>query len=249
MEQSPLDAAAGKIGDALLSPLESLGKVAGAFNPFSGDDLGKRAGMLGEGTLGLASAPLNAGKQFLGATGDVLRSNPVTSFAGEPINFACNAINKGEGEIKSGLSKVGEGVVQAAQNYQWNPLENDPNKSQQPLQYQYVGTKYGHTGIVEAVGSDGIIVADMNRSGNEQFSRRFVAYDSAEYKKIKGFYSPSSDPVSRQGREQALRARFNKALIGDAFSQDDRKRYTEIFNNTLKSGDLNQAESDLHEIS
>lgn len=111
-----------------------------------------------------------------------------------------------------------------------------------------VGTKYGHTGIVEAVGSDGIIVADMNRSGNEQFSRRFVAYDSAEYKKIKGFYSPSSDPVSRQGREQALRARFNKALIGDAFSQDDRKRYTEIFNNTLKSGDLNQAEENLRQI-
>lgn len=128
MEQSPLDAAAGKIGDALLSPLESLGKAAGAFNPFSGDDLGKRAGMLGEGTLGLASAPFNAGKQFLGATGDVLRSNPVTSFAGEPINFAYNAINKGEGEIKSGLSRVGEGVVQAAQNYQWNPLENDPKK-------------------------------------------------------------------------------------------------------------------------
>jgi hypothetical protein len=34
MEQSPLDAAAGKIGDAFLSPLESLGKAAGAFNPF-----------------------------------------------------------------------------------------------------------------------------------------------------------------------------------------------------------------------
>lgn len=44
-----------------------------------------------------------------------------------------------------------------------------------------------HTGIVEEVREDGIQIADMNRQGDEKFSRRFVPFDSPEYKLIKWY--------------------------------------------------------------
>lgn len=52
------------------------------------------------------------------------------------------------------------------------------------------GIRNGHTGIVEEVRSDGIMVSDMNRQGTEEFTRRFIPYASKEFGYIKGYHVP-----------------------------------------------------------
>lgn len=52
------------------------------------------------------------------------------------------------------------------------------------------GIRNGHTGIVEEVRNDGIVVSDMNRQGTEEFTRRFIPYGSKEYGYIKWYHVP-----------------------------------------------------------
>lgn len=53
------------------------------------------------------------------------------------------------------------------------------------------GIRNGHTGIVEEVRADGLMVSDMNRQGTEEFTRRFIPFGSKEYGYIKGYHVPA----------------------------------------------------------
>lgn len=52
------------------------------------------------------------------------------------------------------------------------------------------GVINGHTWVVEEVRADGIVVSDTNRQGTEEFTRRFIPFNSKEYGYITGYAIP-----------------------------------------------------------
>lgn len=52
------------------------------------------------------------------------------------------------------------------------------------------GVINGHTWVVEEVRADGILVSDTNRQGTEEFTRRFIPFNSKEYGYITGYAIP-----------------------------------------------------------